>query len=146
MTPAKELNSTVFCKIAPSPIHGVGVFAIRDIPAGTKITNHTVWSTDNVKWYEMTPEEFAEVLPAIRHLILDRMLYDESDQVLRFISPNRDQILQSFMNHSDTPNTDGVYAIWDISEGEELTEDFNLLFAKPHPLTAQKMQGIIKTV
>ena len=25
----------VYCKLAPSPIHGVGIFAIKDIPKGT---------------------------------------------------------------------------------------------------------------
>ena len=38
-----ELSSTVKCKLAPSNIHGIGVFAIRDIKKGEKFTKENIW-------------------------------------------------------------------------------------------------------
>ena len=35
--------------------------------------------------------------------------------------------LVSFMNHSDTPNSNGETALRDIAEGEEVTEDYRVL-------------------
>ena len=32
----KELAASNYVMIKPSPLHGIGVFAIRDIPKGTK--------------------------------------------------------------------------------------------------------------
>ncbi|MEN9899177.1 MAG: hypothetical protein RLZZ152_221, partial [Pseudomonadota bacterium] len=32
----KHLQTEVYCRLGVSPIHGIGVFAIRDIPKGTQ--------------------------------------------------------------------------------------------------------------
>ena len=37
-----DLNKTVFCRLGPSKIHGIGVIAIRDIPEGTRITDYSI--------------------------------------------------------------------------------------------------------
>lgn len=136
-TPAQYLNSTVFARIAPSPIHGVGVFAIRDIPVGIRISDNTVDDLGDTYWYHMGPQDFDQLLPEIQELVLDRMLFDEEEKKIRFLSPNRDAILRSFMNHSDMPNSDGEFATAYIKKGEEITEDFRTLFNTPHPLTAK---------
>lgn len=138
------LNRTVFCRLGPSPIHGIGVFAIRDIPKGTEFTDHGIHDINTTVPLYFSEAEFDEILPEIRDLILDRMLFDVSSSRLYCISPNHDQILQSFMNHSDTPNSDGRFALRYIKKGEEVTEDFNTLFTAPHHLTKEKMRGIIK--
>lgn len=129
------LNNTVWCTLAPSPIHGVGVFAIRDIPRGTLLTDHTVETMDTAHTFMMTLTEFNQVHPAIRSLILDRTLFGDT---LRFHSPNKDAVLRSFMNHSDTPNSDGIRATRDIEAGEEVTEDFRTL-TDPGDITRRHM-------
>ena len=134
------LNSTVFCTLAPSSIHGVGVFAVRDIPEGTRLTDHTVDTLDTAKVFEMSFEEFETILPEIRSLILDRTLFGDT---VRFISPNKDAILRSFMNHSDAPNSDGVIALRDIAKGEEVTENFADLVT-PGALTRKHMYFVWK--
>src|SRR5690349_11488948 len=93
------LNNTVWAKLGPSPIHGVGVFAIRDIPLGTKITDHGL-SAPNFEIITLTEDEFEKVHPAIQNLLLDRMSF-QSGQPLATCSPNVDAFLQSFMNHSN---------------------------------------------
>lgn len=46
MNGAFYLNKTVWCKLGPSKIHGVGVFAIRDILKGQKLTDFSL--TDSI--------------------------------------------------------------------------------------------------
>lgn len=142
---AEHLNRTVWARLAPSAIHGIGVIAIRDIPAGQLITDYTY---KNVRghgefagpreqvFYETDEREFMRILPEIRDLILDRILWADWHP-MKFISPNHDQFLQSFMNHSDDPNTDNCIALMNIKKGEELTEDFRNLYDVPHHLTKQ---------
>jgi SET domain-containing protein len=129
------LNNTVYCTLKPSRIHGIGVFAIRHIPKGTELTDYTVNTLDSIRVFEMQEEEFLQILPEIRNLILDRTLFAST---IRFISPNADAILRSFMNHSATPNSDGIVALRDIEAGEEVTEDFHSLLT-PGELTRNHM-------
>lgn len=129
------LNKSVWCRLAASPVHGVGVFAIRDIPEGTRLTDYNYSNIeDGIPFLTMSVADFIMLLPEIRSLILDRMLFEEGKH-LKFVSPNHDQCLQSFMNHSDTPNSDGWYALRDIACGEEVTEDFRPLTKKMHPIS-----------
>jgi len=145
------LNSTVWATLGVSPIHSVGVFAIRDIPSGTEITDNIVGpanvnSVDVRKYIKnsLSEEEFKGVLPEIRKLVLDRTLFDKEMPQIEFYSPNSDVILQSFMNHSDTPNTDGNKALRDIKKGEELTENFRSLTTSGfHHLSRNHMKHFI---
>lgn len=129
MKDVERINTSVWCTIRPSNLHGVGVYAIRDIPKGTLLTDFT-FAKINLpqlpKVYKLTYEEFSHILPEIQEIILDRILFGESwsSKYLRFISPNRHACLQLFMNHSYTPNSNGVYALRDIKKDEEITEDF----------------------
>jgi len=123
-----ELAQTVKCKIAPSAVHGVGVFAMRDIKKGEKcycaLTVKPNWYTvkyDKLKKY-LTPAR-----PEVLQLIMDRwpQVYNGS----QFISPNYDARLCSFMNHADKPNYEPVsdLALEDIKAGEELFEDYRVI-------------------
>jgi SET domain-containing protein len=129
------LNSTVWATLRPSPIHGIGVFAIRDIPKGTRITDHSVHTIGQEKLFKISDEDFLRILPEIRSLILDRTSFQKG-QWLVFYSPNVESCLQSFMNHSATPNSDGQTALFDIKAGEEITEDYRD-HGKPHLFTRQ---------
>lgn len=140
MNDFKYLNDTVWCRIGVSSLHGVGVIAIRDIPKGTKLTDY---SLDDMKkrikypTFCMTHNEFLQIRPEIRSLILDRIILHEryNANYIEFISPNHDQILQSFMNHAKEPNSNGEVALRDIKAGEEVTENF-------HKVVGNEMHGI----
>jgi len=140
----KYLNNTVYCRLGPSKIHGVGVFAIRDIPKGTLITDHNIHYPNNQQ-YTLSVEMFLKVHDEIRSLILDRFFYEAADTKFTFYSPNSDQFLQAFMNHSDTPNSDGHEALRDIKAGEEVVEDFTKLTTTHHPLNIlnHKKRGMV---
>ena len=133
------LNKTVVATLKPSAIHGIGVFALTDIPKGHDITDHTSEKPQN-SYFELSEHAFSQLKPYIQTLILDRHIFYENDS-LKFLSPNTTAILQMFMNHSKEPNTNGYKAIKDIKAGEELTEDFNTLKDSGlHPLTKRHMQ------
>jgi SET domain-containing protein len=135
------LNSTVWATLRPSPIHGIGVFAIRDIPKGTQITDHADYGEKHAL-NQLTPQEMNQLHPTIRKIILDRTHFTEEDTLLQFYSPNHTASLQSWMNHSDTPNTTGTHVIRNIKAGEELTENYNTLApGNPHYMTKEHQRG-----
>lgn len=137
---SQYLNSTVWCQLAPSPIEGVGVFAIRDIPKGTKITDYTYADLEEpIEPFRMKLEEFKLIAPEIQELILDRMMFGRNQKNLVFISPNHDQVLQTFMNHSEEPNVKELVALRDIKKGEEITLNQREVIGEPHELTKKHM-------
>ena len=114
------LNTIVKTKLAPSPIHAVGVFAIRDIPKGTKM-----FLIYGPKPYRVSPGNqaklFTEVLDTLKER-WPRMLQGEG-----FLYP--DAYTQGYMNHADEPNYDATLDITlrEIKAGEEVTEDYRLI-------------------
>lgn len=118
-----ELNQTVWARLAPSEVNGIGVFAIRDIPKGQFYTNYfTENYRDTAKVFN--EEDLNNALPEIRNLVLNLMLF-EQNMPIAFYSPNMYAYLRSFLNHSNTPNTDGFKTTQHIKKGEELTENYN---------------------
>ena len=129
---SEYLNKTVWATLASSKIHGIGVFAIRDIPEDTNFTDYNVF-TGNQVVYCVLEDEFEEILPEIRNLILDRTILQNS---IIFVSPNSVQDLRSFMNHSNDPNIIDWKTNRAIKKDEELTEDF-CAFKGWHKLTKE---------
>lgn len=117
----KKLNDTVWCKLAPSKVHGIGVFAIRDIVKGQRMHCKD--------WYggrenELSVNSFEGLHPAILELINQRWPLALKHEY--FVSPNHDAHLVSFMNHSFEPNYHKFddYALRYIQAGEEIFEDY----------------------
>lgn len=120
----QELKAQVKCRLAPSPIHGVGVFAIRDIEKGE--TLHC--ALEEPKWYTVTYANLRKLPAEIRQLVLDRWSHVVNGEP--FLSPNHDAIMVTFMNHSTEPNYEPLTdsATRDIPKGTEILEDYR--FAK----------------
>jgi SET domain-containing protein len=134
----KYINSTVWATLRSSPIHNVGVFAIRDIPKGTKITDNDSYTSKHVL-NTLTPDELNDIVPEIRLLLLDRVVYDKNNITeFTFHSPNSDANLQSWMNHSYKPNTTGTHTLRNIKKGEELTENYHTLVEGIHPVSLKQ--------
>jgi uncharacterized protein len=106
--------------VAPSEIHGMGVFAAEPLREGTQ-----VWVFNPVIDQEITAEQLAALPDAVRDIALSRSFVGENDRTIL----SRDNAV--FLNHSECPNissgTNGSIALRDIAEGEELTEDYRLL-------------------
>ncbi|MEZ5028268.1 MAG: SET domain-containing protein [Ferruginibacter sp.] len=113
--------------IRPSPIEGIGVFAIQDIPKGCR--SMFTKPNDEEKWINISKNEVAALPAHAKALIENYCLYDERD----YFVPDygfKKMDLVNFLNHSDTPNiisiNEGEFfeAIRDIKKGEELLIDY----------------------
>jgi len=122
-----ELSNNTYVMLKPSPLEGVGVFAIRDIPKGcremfSKPDTGEEWITLSKKEVETLP------LPA-QFMIGNYCLYDQDNY---FVPAHgfKKMDVALFLNHSDSPNIisiqDGDYfeAIREIKAGEELVIDY----------------------
>jgi hypothetical protein len=107
-------------RVAPSAIHGLGLFAVDTIPKGTPI-----WRFEAGFDREFSPGEFA-ALPAQAQVHIRWFAYVDRDTRGRVLSGDH----TCFMNHSPEPNTGALrdavlpittVALRDIAVGEELT-------------------------
>lgn len=112
-----RLNEIVKARIMPSKIHGVGVFALRDLKKGQKIYSDIVPSV-----FDLSYGNFNKLWPEVKQLILER--FPQIINGSKFVWPT--ERLQGFMNHSDSPNYDALSdeVMRDVKKGEEITEDY----------------------
>lgn len=116
----------VFARIKRSGIHGVGVFAISDIPKGTKLfqedDSDLVWKTREELKLDTLPKEV-------------RKLYEQfcliKDKGENYGCPKNFNLMTVawYLNHSKHPNVGcdedySFFALRDIKAGEELTADY----------------------
>ena len=124
----KELASSTYVMIKPSPLHGIGVFAIRDIPKGTK----NIFSKGVGDWIKVSKEEVDALPQHSKDLIENHCLFDEDfyfipDYGFKLVD------LVIYLNHSETPNVislnegEEFEAIRDIAIGEELLVDYGTI-------------------
>ncbi|MEO6547676.1 MAG: SET domain-containing protein [Ferruginibacter sp.] len=126
-----ELAADTYVMIKPSPIEGIGVFALRDIPKGCRQMFSTTNSGEE-EWIRIPKTEVA-VLPAhAKSLVETYCLYDEA----AYFFPHegfKKMDLVNFLNHSDTPNIKSINegeffeALRNINAGEELLVDYGEL-------------------
>ncbi len=122
-----ELSGNTWVMIKPSPIEGIGVFALQNITKGCRSMFSRAIETE--QWISISKTE-VENLPAhAKALIETYCLYDADN----YFVPDygfKKMDLVIFLNHSDTPNiisiNDGEFfeAIKDIKQGEELVIDY----------------------
>ena len=123
-----ELANTTYVMIKPSPLHGIGVFAIRDIPKGTS----NIFSKGVGDWIKVSKEEVDALPQHSKDLVENHCLFDEDhyfipDYGFKLVD------LVIYLNHSETPNVislnDGeeFEAIRDIAIGEELLVDYGTI-------------------
>jgi uncharacterized protein len=128
-----DLIHNVYCRIQPSRVHGVGVFAIRPIPKGASIFASLLPSREG-KESAYIPKELIFDNPNI-HENVKKMIHDfisiEDGHVTLPTFGLNELNISFYLNHSDKPNVhteDGVvfYAKRDIQAGEELFSDYNV--------------------
>lgn len=112
------LNEMAKVKLAPSSVHGVGVFAMRDIKKGEKLTPDNIPSLFDIP-YEVLKKK---VRPEIVKEVLGQ--YPLVTTGSHFLYPTTRFI--SYMNHSIDANYDskGDIVLRDIEAGEEIFEDY----------------------
>jgi SET domain-containing protein len=117
--------AVTFIQLKPSPVHGIGVFAVCDIPKGFR----NIFSPPHNEFTNLSFEEVDQLPVHTQQLIENYCLFDKN----HFFVPNtgfKILDLALFLNHSDQPNlcsiNDGDYfeTIRDIKAGEELFLDY----------------------
>lgn len=115
-----ELNMRVKVRLAPSKIHGVGVFAMRDLSKG-----EILYADHAPMVYTLTFADLKKLRPEIKDMLLEQwpQIYNGS----RFAYPTTR--IQAFMNHSEKPNYDAQNdrLLRDIKAGKEITENYRLI-------------------
>jgi len=120
-----HLRNEVYCRIMPSRISGVGVFAIRDIPANID----PLPEDEDKEWFPFKSEEFEGMHPSIVQTIKDLCVFSEGVYWVPKLGLHTLDIAQ-FLNHSETPNLtsdkDGEIFVTNrpIKAGEEITVDY----------------------
>jgi hypothetical protein len=116
-----------YCQLQPSPIHGIGVFAIRDIPKGRN-PFRTLPKYATTGFVRATEPELAALPPPLAALI--RALFIPTAGKLYVPTCGLNIIyLDTYLNHSPHPNLrtrDGARFVTNrrIQVGEELTVDY----------------------
>jgi uncharacterized protein len=123
----KDLIENVYCRIQPSPISGVGVFAIRDIPQGIDpMREHRSFEFGEVKKSEVMDNP--DIPATVKKLVLD--MCPERDGVFDIPPTTLNEIgVSYYLNHSKTPNMecddDGNFkTLVPIEAGTELLVDY----------------------
>jgi hypothetical protein len=119
----KRPHDGVYARLKPSPIHGVGVFAISDIPKGTYI-----FEPDDDKLVSVSEDETRALPSNLPQLYVDFCVLKNKT----YQCPTSFNKLTPawYLNTSKTPNVAAdsslrFYAIREIRSVEELTADYD---------------------
>jgi hypothetical protein len=121
-----HLITNIKTKLAPSSIHGIGVFAIRDIKKGEQV--FSVW--DGETGIYLIPNEKLTQLPEGVQSLLNMYFINEECgykvfrlfKGLNFISHNISYCNSAYPNEENINITNDGVATRDIKEGEEILE------------------------
>jgi SET domain-containing protein len=120
-----ELSDETYVTLQPSPVHGIGVFALRNIPKGCR----EIFSKNVGEWIKLPITE-VELLPQhSRNLVETYCLYDEE---YYFVPDYGFKVMDivNYLNHSSIPNimsvNQGEYfeSLEDIPAGSELLVNY----------------------
>jgi len=115
--------------LAPSRIHGIGLFAAEPIAKGT-----VIWVLNPALDLALTEQTVADLAPASRLLVEKYAYFDANAQ--KYILCGDDA---RHFNHTQAPNCDDrevpgtTIAARDIAAGEELTCDYAAFDDRFHP-------------
>jgi hypothetical protein len=133
----KRVLGDCYCSLQPSRIHGIGVFAVRDIP-NRKNPFRTLKKYASIGYVRITEDELDALPQQLSALI--RALFIPTDGAVRVPNYGLNVIhLNAYLNHSENPNLrtrDGFTFIArrKILVGEELTVDYRTYGADEHAL------------
>jgi SET domain-containing protein len=127
-----HLKNDVYCRLGVSKIAGVGVFAIRDIPAGVNPLKSWLPSQE----VDIDKAELKKLPASVREQVEMFCYYDDKKVSIPVIGLNS-MNMAIYLNHSKTPNlkfkrNGKLVALHDIKKNEELTIDYDKSFGDKH--------------
>lgn len=123
-----ELQRETFITLKPSTIHGIGVFALCDIPKGCR----DIFSKGVGNWIKLSIDDVEKLPDHSKNLVETYCLFDED----HYYVPDygfKVMDMVNYLNHSSEPNVCSVNdgeqyeALRDIKAGEELLVNYNSL-------------------
>ncbi len=123
-----ELSHHHYVMIKPSPVHGIGVFAVVDIPKDCT----QMFSKEDGQWTKLSFDEVNALPEASRYMIETYCLYDDTNY---FVPADgfKKMDIALYLNHSETPNIASVnegaefITLREIKKGEELLVDYGTI-------------------
>lgn len=120
-----QLKNDVYCRLRPAH-HGVGVFAVKDIPPFT----NPFRGCDDTDYKKIHESELSEIEPEVMSLVKDFLVYEDgyywySDRGIQGID------ISYFLNHSKKPNMtadmlgENFYTTRLVKAGEEIVVDYD---------------------
>src|SRR5579884_2083826 len=115
----------VYCRLQRSPLHGVGVFAVRRVPKGINPFEIPI----PTRLVMLTSEDLRGVAPGVREMLRQYAVKQNGGYILSTLGFNLLE-LEYFVNHSTAPNLafdedEGCYrTARAVKRGEELTADY----------------------
>src|SRR5579875_3502250 len=103
MTKAVEILGDCYCRLQPSPIAGIGVFAIRTIPRGTDPFRLPARYA-KPGYMRLTEPELVSLPPGLAALIHTLFLPDERGALHIPTCGTNLVYLNHYLNHSPCPN------------------------------------------
>lgn len=127
-----HLVNEVYCRLGISPVHGIGVFAVRPIPKGSNPLRSLVRHRE----ISFTHAELKTLPKGVRKQIEMFCYYDEDEVLVSTMGMNT-MDFAIYLNHSKAPNMrlhkNGVFeALRNIKTGEELMMDYDHSFGGVH--------------
>ena len=120
-----EAHNDIYCKLAPSPIHGVGVFAIKDIPPNTIIFRHsTEFIKIDCKFLRRVDEEVSDLYKS--------MLRHNDDYIYIPVKGFNSINMSFYVNHHHLPTArydienSFIVSKSKIKKGEEITINYKV--------------------
>ena len=128
----KHLSEEVYCRLGVSPIHGIGVFAVRAIEKGVDPLRSLV----SHKEISFTREELKNLPKGVRKQIEMFCYYDDKEVLISTMGLNT-MDYAIYINHSKTPNlimkkSGRFETLTKIRVGDELFMDYDHSFGATH--------------
>ena len=128
----QHLNSEVFCRLGVSPIHGIGVFAVRDIPKGA----HPLKSYVRIKEIDVSKQEIKKLPRGVRDQIDTFCYYDKKSVSIPTIGLNTFD-MAIYLNHSKKPSlrfkkNGTLETLHAVKKGDEMFIDYDISFGEKH--------------
>jgi SET domain-containing protein len=124
----KELANETFVALKPSTIHGIGVFALKDIPKGCR----DIFSKNEINWVKIPINDVEQLPDHSKNLVETYCLYDAE---YYFVPSHGFKMVDmvNYLNHSPNPNIipidegEQYEALFDIPAGTELLVNYKVL-------------------